>query len=55
MFELAKHKLHEQGGSFLVVLPKRWVRNNGLSKGDLIAIDLDEKGNLTLKNPRRKR
>jgi len=48
MFELAKHRLHEQGGSFLVVLPKKWVQNNGLSKGDLVVIALDEKGALKL-------
>lgn len=47
-FELAKNKLHEQGGSYLLVLPKKWVKNNGLSKGDQMSIMLEKDGSLKL-------
>ena len=34
-------KLHDQGGSYLVTLPKIWVMANKLKEGDVVTIVFD--------------
>jgi antitoxin component of MazEF toxin-antitoxin module len=37
------HKIHDQGGSFLVALPILWIRSKGLKAGDSVQIHFDDK------------
>jgi len=37
-----RKRLHDQGGSLLVVLPKIWTDSRGLKPHDLVEIVLDE-------------
>ncbi len=41
-------RVQETGGTFLVSLPKKWARANGIKKGDLLRIDERHDGGLTL-------
>jgi len=43
-----KKKLHDQGGSLLVVLPKIWTESKGLRPHDQVEIILND--NLTIKS-----
>jgi len=38
---VVKRKLHEQGGSLLVTLPKIWTEREGLKEGDRVEIRFD--------------
>jgi antitoxin component of MazEF toxin-antitoxin module len=33
-----KRKLQEQSGSYFVILPKLWVKSEGLEEGDLVTV-----------------
>ena len=46
-----KKRLHDQGGSLLVVLPKVWTQSKGLQANDLVEIQLDD--NLTILAPKK--
>jgi len=41
-FEVIR-RIHEQGGSFLVVIPKIWIDAKKLEEGDKVRIMLDDK------------
>jgi len=41
-----KRKLHEQGGSLLVTLPKIWTQAEELQEGDQVLIQFDSKPGL---------
>jgi len=38
-----KRKLQEQSGSYFVILPKIWVKSEGLKQGDLISVKFNGK------------
>ncbi len=40
--------MQETGGTFLISLPKKWARANGLEKGSLLRIDERHDGSLTI-------
>ena len=49
MFELANRKLQYVNGSLLVVLPKKWIENKELEKGDRVSCLLNNRGDLVIK------
>lgn len=48
MFKLASRKLQYVNGSLLVVLPKRWIENKHLEKGDEVSCLLNQRGDLVI-------
>ena len=42
-----KRKLQEQSGSYFVILPKIWIKSEGLKQGDLISVKFN--GKVTIK------
>ena len=53
-FKLATHKTVEIGGSLMVVLPRRWVENRCINKGDKISFLLTQKGSLTIDSDKKR-
>lgn len=43
-----KRRLHDQGGSLLVTLPKLWTDKEGLQAGDQVLIEFDSSEGLRL-------
>jgi phosphate uptake regulator len=47
-----KRKLQEQSGSYFVILPKLWVKSEGLKEGDIVAVKFN--GIIKIEPPRKK-
>jgi antitoxin component of MazEF toxin-antitoxin module len=48
MFKLDERSLINIKGSLLMTLPKIWIKNNDLHKGDRVNVDLDRDGRLVI-------
>lgn len=44
---IVKRRVHDQGGSLVLVLPKVWTESNGLGPDDLVEIRLNDKLTIT--------
>ena len=50
MLRIAERKVHRLGpkGALAIILPKIWTLNFGITKGDRLAVDLQEDGSLVV-------
>ena len=49
MFELGERRVQDLGGSKFINLPREWVKNQGIDRGDTIVFFLMKDGSLRIK------
>jgi antitoxin component of MazEF toxin-antitoxin module len=48
MFELARRRLQRISGCLMVSIPKAWIRDRKLSKGDYVSIRINSRRELVI-------
>ena len=47
---MIKRKIRKVGYSKLIVLPKYWLEQHNIKKGDIVSVEMNDEGDLVIKN-----